>query len=72
LFATPGPRLTDPTAIASDHSAKSIQTPTYYSLPYGRNDDFTGRVGTMEAINMLFAPPKNASFVALHGLGGIG
>jgi len=65
-------KLTGSTAIASDHSAKSIQTPTYYSVPYGRNDDFTGRISTMEAINMLFAPPKNAPFVALHGLGGIG
>lgn len=50
----------------------SVKSPTYHIIPYEKNVDFVGRVDALEALNMLFAGPKFTSFVALHGLGGIG
>jgi hypothetical protein len=60
------------TALASAHSVMSVKSPTYHIIPYEKNVDFVGRVDALEALNMLFAGPKFTSFVALHGLGGIG
>lgn len=45
---------------------------TYFSVPYERNANFVGREECIEAIDKIFSGPKYASFVALHGFGGIG
>jgi tetratricopeptide (TPR) repeat protein len=59
-------------SIASNFSAKEMPARTYFSVPHERNQHFVGRGECIQAIEKLFSGPQESTFVALHGLGGIG